>query len=206
VPAVTTPDDDQTLPEAAASEGYEAPYEAPDDEPVAAAPVSGGKRWLLALLAGLGVALVGVVLWGVLYAVAKREFVGTSVVVGLVIGYVVREVSRRSDLPARLLAVLVTALACVGGTVVGEAAYTAAHFKIGFWRVFGDLRPQTWELLQKRTNLQLAIYAVALVIAFLAAGPAKPKPAAAGTTEPVAEPETAETAEPVEPAAPADEA
>jgi hypothetical protein len=157
----------------------ETPEETPAGEVVAddpgelVTPRSGNL--LLAIVAAVGVAAIGVALWGVLYATAKREFVGVSVLIGLLVGYVVRELSKRSTIATRLLAVVVTALACVAGTVVGEVAYTAAQFHTKFWKLFGDVAGDWFTLLRHRTGLQFAIYAAALVIAFLAAGPTATK-------------------------------
>jgi hypothetical protein len=145
-------------------------------EPVDPVATPGGKRIVLAILAALVVGAIGVAVWGILYATFKREYVGIAVVIGLLVGYVVREVSGRSTIGVRLLASLLTAVACVAGTVVGETAYTAKVYGLPFWDLIDRATKDTWALLQDRTLLQFGVYAAALVIAFLAAGPKKETP------------------------------
>ena len=135
-----------------------------------------GARWPLAILAALAAAAVGVVAWAYIYTTAEREYVGVSVVIGLTVGWLIRVISRRSTLPARILAVVITALACVAGTVTGEVAYTAKTFQADFWRLLGDVLPDTFTLLRDRPGLTYVIFAAALVLAFLSAGPQKEKP------------------------------
>lgn len=132
-------------------------------------------RWPLAILASLGAAVIGVVLWALIYANAEREYVGVSVVIGLTIGWLMRVVSRRSTIAVRIVAVVITALACVAGTVVGEVAYTSKAFKFAFWTLLKDVAPDTFKLLSERPGLTYGIFVAALVLAFLSAGPQKPK-------------------------------
>jgi hypothetical protein len=182
---VDTPDDD-VRPAEPDGDAFDPPeLAAYDEEPVVAPAGRGAKGWLLAILAGVAVVAVGVAGWGLLDTVATRDFVGISVLIGLLVGYVVRELSGRTSLGARLVAVLITAVGCVAGATVGETAYTAATYKVKFW----DLLPEVdvWRLMTHRPAVHYAVYVVALVIAFLAAGPQKPK------TKPA--PEDAEPAE-----------
>lgn len=144
-----------------------------DAEPVAAAPPK--SRLVLGTLAGLGAVLLGIVVWSLLYAFAKRDYVGVSVVFGLLIGYVVREVSRRSDLTPRIIAAVLTALLCVFGSVIAQVANTARVFHASFWDLLVDLLPDTFTIVSKRNALTFVIFAAAVIVAFLSAGPSKPK-------------------------------
>lgn len=163
---MTTSDDDSLYgdPQAAA------------DQPVdlmAAPPLETERRGslLLATLAGLAVAVVGVVAWALLYVQVEREFVGVSVVIGFVAGWLIRVVSRRHDLPPRVIAVVITAIACVIGTVVAEVAFTASEYGASFTQLLGDVLPETFSIVGKRPPLTLAVFGAALVLAFLSAGP-----------------------------------
>lgn len=150
------------------------------------APAVPPARWPLAILAALGAAALGIALWSVIFVAAEREYVGVSVVIGLTVGWLVRVVSRRSNLVARVVAVVITAIACVLGTVVAEVAYTSSQFEFGFLKLLGDVLPNTFELLSDRPGMTLVIFAAALVLAFLSAGPQKEKPSKRrGQPEPV---------------------
>lgn len=138
---------------------------------VPAAPAPGAGRLVLAILASLAVIAVGVGLWSYIYVQAEREYVGVSVVIGLIVGYVMRLVSGRSTVPVRIVAVVLTALACVLGTVAGEAAFTANAYDASFLDLFKDILPDWLELMERRPGLTFAIFAAALVLAFLSASP-----------------------------------
>jgi hypothetical protein len=157
---------------------------------------------LLGIVGALAVSALGVVLWGILYATVKREFVGLAVLIGLLNGYALRELSRRSTILTRILASVVTALACVAGTVVGEVAYTSAKLHAAFWKLLGDVWGDWWTLLRHRTGLQFAIYAAALVIAFLSAGPSQAtrSAAAAAAADDAAHDDDADLTETADPA------
>lgn len=142
-------------------------------EPLAApeAPAERRGNVPLAILAGLAVAALGVALWTVLYVFAGREIVGVSVLTGFAVGYVMREVSRRSTVPVRVGAAIITAIVCLVGNVVARVAYTAAEFDFSFWTLLEDVAPDTFKLLFERDALTLAIFAAAVVVAYMAAGP-----------------------------------
>jgi hypothetical protein len=154
--------------------------EVPDDEVVVTdLSYDSRPRLVPAIAAGLGVALLGVALFAVVYVVAKREYPGVAVVIGFAVGWVMRAVARRSTVLVRVLAAVITAVAVIAGTVAGQIAYTAKEFHLKFLRLVGDIAPDTFTILRNRTGIQLAIYASAVVIAVLAAWPSKPKPAPA---------------------------
>ncbi len=151
--------------------------EEPGDGVLAAEEPLAAKRGNvpLAILASLAIAAIGVALWGVLAAKTLREYVGISVVVGLIVGYVMRELTRRSTIGVRLIASVITALTCVAGSVVGEVAYLTSDAGAPFWRHLRDnIEPDAvWASLERRNGIQLAVFAAAVVIAFAAAGPKK---------------------------------
>ncbi|HVF06127.1 MAG TPA: hypothetical protein VNA20_14895 [Frankiaceae bacterium] len=157
-----------------------------DAAPVAADARPGGGRLVAAILASLGVVVVGVALWSYIYVQAEREYVGVSVVIGLIVGYVMRLVSGRSTVPVRIIAVLITALACVLGTVAGEAAFTANAYDASFFDLFKDILPDSFELVKRRPGLTFAIFGAALVLAFLSASPQDSKKKRKGSDEPPA--------------------
>lgn len=146
-----------------------------DDGFAAVEPAAPAARWPLAILAALAAAVVGVAVWALIYANLEREYVGVSVVIGLTVGWLIRTVSRRSNLVARVVAVVITAIACVAGTVVGEVAYTSKVYKFEFVKLLKDVAPDTFKLLGDRPALTFGIFAAALVLAFMSAGPQKPK-------------------------------
>ncbi len=170
--------DDDLQPEPLADEGIgsgmaDEPFDGLEPPPVVPGP--GAKRLVLAILASIALAAGGVALWAGVYAIREREYIGIAVLIGLLVGYVMRAVSGRTTIVVRLIAGLVTAIACVCGTVVGEAAYVAAKYDSKFWKLLGDIEPKWWSILRHRNALTFAVYAAAVVIAFLAAGPQKPK-------------------------------
>jgi len=160
-PADLTPDD------TAGDQGMEYVALAP--------PPPGPGKVVIATVAALVVAAVGVGIWAFIYAQAEREYVGVAVVIGLTVGWVMRVVSGRSTLPVRIIAVVVTAIACVLGTLFGDAAYTAKAYNADFLTVLKDIAPDTFDTLSKRPALTFVIFAAALVLAFLSAGPQKAK-------------------------------
>jgi hypothetical protein len=175
---VTTSDDSGQYddPDAAETSDPMADDAAPYVPP--AAPAPGAGKVVLGVLAALLVAALGVALWAFVYAQMEREYVGVAVVIGLAVGWVIRVVSGRSTLPVRIVAVVVTAVACVAGTLFGDAAYTAKQFKADFFTVLGDIAPDTFDTLSKRPVLSFVIFAAGMVLAFLSAGPQKPKKSA----------------------------
>lgn len=163
---MTTSDDDSLYGDPNAS--ADQPADLMVDEPPAERR---GRGLLLATLAGLAVAVLGIVAWALLYVQVEREFVGVSVVIGFVAGWLIRVVSGRHDLPPRIIAVVITAIACVVGTVVAEVAFTASEYGASFTQLLGDVLPETFTILSKRPLLTLAVFVAALVLAFLSAGP-----------------------------------
>lgn len=185
-----------------------------DDEPIeqdaalsldAGTPDGDGRTGSLplAILAGILTAAAGVLVWTLLGRFAGREFVGISVVTGLAVGYVLRVVSGRSTIPVRIAAALILAVTCVAGTVTAGRAVLAKTLPeqvpgshISWWELMRRFDyGQTVSTVRHRGGLTLAIYAAAAVIAFLSAGPQKPKPAPAdpadpADAEPVATPES----------------
>lgn len=162
------------------------------------APVAAPKtRLLLGALAGLGVALLGIVAWVVLYLTTDRDFPGITVVTALLIGYVVREVSRRSDVPARLVSALLAAVMCLVGAVAAISALVVKDTPVGeaagFVETFRGLMPHVFDVVndryQPRPWLTWLIFGAAVLVAYFSTAPAKPKKGAA-------------TAAPAEPAAP----
>lgn len=137
----------------------ETPQDLPEETaPVEAAPTS---RLGLGVLASLGVVAAGIGLWVVLLKSLDKEYFGVTVLIGLLVGYVLREVSRRSDMLVRVLAVVLTAVACVAGTLISRAAYLPDG-----------------QSLTKIPGMAYATFAAALVVAYISAVPSKPKKAA----------------------------
>lgn len=158
-------------------------------EPVAA-PKS---RMLLGTLAGLVVVVLGIAAWGALYAALDRDYVGITVVLALLIGYVVREVSRRSDLPPRIVSALLTALLCLVGSIsaVAVGLVLLPEYTESYWPTFTRLMERPQDVLKEHNPLTWAIFGAAVVAAFFSAMPPKPKktkgaPAAAPAATPAA--------------------
>jgi hypothetical protein len=148
-------------------------------DPLAAPPPRPERRGSvpLALLAGIGVAILGIALWAVLHVLLEREIVGVSVVTAFAVGFVMRELARRSTIGLRVAAALITAVVCVAGHLVSTVAYTASQFDVGFVALLKDAAPDWLSLLTEGDGhtVRLLIFAAAVVVAFLAAGP-KPEP------------------------------
>lgn len=164
---------------------------APVTAPAVAAPPR--SRLPLATLAGLGVVVAGLVAWTLLYFALDRDYVGISVVVALVVGYVVREVSGRSDIPPRVVAALLTVVLCVVGAVSSASVgivedETFAALDLQWWPTFRGLMKEPWTVLESQRAITWAIFGAAVVVAFLSAGPAKPKKGAVAAPAPAAEP------------------
>jgi hypothetical protein len=139
------------------------------------------SRLLLAILAGLAVVALGVAAWAALFMAANKEYPGITVVFALVIAYVVREVSRRSDFVPGIVAALLTAVLVIVGNVAGIAAGVADQYKLPFLDVFRDLLPDAFTLLTHRPALTLGIFAAAVLVAFFLTIPSKPRKAGQST-------------------------
>lgn len=145
------------------------------------------SRLPLATLAGLGLVIVGIVAWAALYVAIDRAFPGITVVMALVIGYVVREVSRRSDLAPRIIAAALTAVLCVVGAYVAAVADVAAQQDIPILDTVREQLRNAWVFLKAYHWITWVIFAAAVVVAFVSASPAgskqKAKPAPARDDE-----------------------
>ena len=154
------------------------------------AATGGAGRWLLGIAASVAVILVGSALWALVYDWRNQEYVGVSVLIGLTLGWVLRTVIGRSDLPVRVLAVVLTAVGIVVGTVVG-AAWFAASTNLpgigGFWDVLPDVAPHWWDILtdKDRDQITYVIFAAALALAYLSAGPQSSKKKKAAEVTPL---------------------
>lgn len=189
---------DTERPDDATDDAYE-PVEVTTgiDMTVDAEPPAPKTRMVLGTLAGLGVALVGVGVWALLYRQLDKDFPGVSVVFALIIGYVVREVSRRSDLVPRIVASVLTAVLIVVGSVIALSAWETSDWQerglpVSFQDVLEERFPQAFELLGNQRPLTLVIFGAAVVVAFLSAAPPRPKQvktAPASDPEPEAGPE-----------------
>ncbi len=138
--------------------------EIPQDLPEETAPVDAAPKSRLGLgvLASLVVIAAGIGLWTVLLKSLDKEYFGVTVLIGLLVGYVLREVSRRSDVPVRILAVVLTAVACVAGTLISRAIYL----------------PEGQSLTKMQGIGPYLTFGMALVVAYISAVPSKPKKAA----------------------------
>lgn len=150
------------------------------EEPVAAPK----GRLPLGALAGVGATLAGVVVWSLLYQSTERDYVGISVVFALLIGYVVREVSRRSDVVPRVISAVLAAILCYLGTITAAAAYTAQESKLPFGEVWQELFEHQSVVFKDRNALTWVIYAAAIVVAYMSAGPPRPKQTAKAGSRP----------------------
>lgn len=182
-----------------------------DDAPLAA-PSSPG-RWALAIVAALVVAAIGVTAWAMIFRATfdplqpdkGREFVGISVVVALVAGWAVRTISGRANLTARLVTVVITALTCVVGRVAADAASLSKdNPTTTFGTLFGEFLGAPLDHVKNLQGLTYGIFAAALVIAWMSAGPQKQKPAKTTATAPTDEPRPGDEAVPDPLAATAD--
>lgn len=152
-------------------------------------PAGPGGNLALGVLAAVAVAALGVLLWTVLLlSGVKWNVAGITVIAGLAAGYLIRRVSGRSGLGVRATAAVIIAVAAVVGTVTSVLAFTSHSYKIGFGTLLKHYKYRdTFTLLKHLPARTLVIYAAAVVIAFLSAGPQKPKAAKPGpATEPVA--------------------
>ena len=150
-----------------------------------AAPAAGGaKRWLLAIAASLVAIVVGSAVWAGIYDWRDQEYVGVSVVIGLAVGWLMRVVTKRSDLVVRLVAILLTALGIAVGMVVAAtwfASSSALPSVPGFWELLPDVIPDWWDILThpEREPITYIIFGAALLLAYLMAGPQSGKKKAA---------------------------
>lgn len=142
---------------------------------VVADTVEPGARWLPAILASLLAMAAGVALWAFIYQWREREYPGVAVVIALAVGWLMRVVSRRSTMPVRIVAVLLTALGCVAGSVVGHAAYASTQTPESFGTLLGESIENTGNIVTDRPALTYVIFAAALVLAYLSASPQSPK-------------------------------
>jgi hypothetical protein len=187
---VDTSDDPQaSQPDEDALDGADAGTDAATDTDEAGAAPGPGGNLALGVLAAVAVAALGVLVWTVLLlSGVKWNVAGITVIAGLAAGYLIRRVSGRSGLGVRVTAAVIIAVAAVVGTVTSVLAFTSHSYKIGFGTLLKHYKYRdTFTLLKHLPARTLVIYAAAVVIAFLSAGPQKPKAAKAGPAdEPVA--------------------
>ena len=145
-----------------------------EDAGLATAAPAASKVFAATLASVVG-ALVGVAVWAFVHVQLEREYVGVSVIIGLVVGWLMRVLSGRSTLPIRLVAVVVTALSCVAGTLVSRAAFDDTLVDDTLMERLGNLLPHTGTIMSELRGLTYAIFVAALVLAFLSASPQKEK-------------------------------
>ncbi len=174
---MTTSDDDpgSARQDALAETTHADPLYAEGDATAVYADAEPKARWPLAILAGIGTLLAGFVVWSLVYIIGGKEYVGVAVVVGLVVGWALRVVSRRSTIPVRVVAVLLTAVACVYGPLVASAAFSAVELDEGFFDIFGRAFPNAFTVLGNQPWQVKLIFVAALVLAWMSASPQKPK-------------------------------
>ena len=170
------------------------------DELLAAEPLAeqrGAGRLVLGILAALAAAAVVVAVWSYVYVAAGREYLAFAVILGVVVGYVLRTVSGRTSIPVRVLASVLTALGCAAGTLSGDAAYNADLYGTGYGEMLTDAVLPDWQgRFGARQPIAWAIFAAATVLAFLVAAPAKPsKKDAAARDDESDDAEAADTAD-----------
>ena len=157
-------------------------------DPLAAPTLAAAEpaRWPLAILAALGVMVAGLALWVFIAMQFNRPMAIVAIAFG--VGWVLRVVSRRSTIAVRVLAVVLTAIAAVIGTVIGTAAPEENRFGASLTEAFNELLPKAFDLVADLPAATLAIYGVSLVLAWLSASPPKDKAGRATINFPPATP------------------
>ena len=114
-----------------------------------------------AIVAGLVVIILFSVLWAMLSTLVNRSFPWMTVLLGVLIGLVIRRAGRGLDwrFPT-LAAVLTIAGAFVGNVVVG-AAFTADELGVGTFEVLRGVTSMTWPVFfEEKVSAADIVYAI----------------------------------------------
>lgn len=124
-----------------------------------------------ALLTGAAAVLVFCVLWSMLSVLVDRIFPWLTLLLGLLVGHVVRRAGRGLDWRFSALAAALALAGALAGNIVVAAAFTAAEFDTGTLRILGAATALTWPVFFTEVMTPAdAVYAVfaAAVAAFYA--------------------------------------
>jgi hypothetical protein len=97
-----------------------------------------------AVLAGVVAVVVFCTLWSMLSLVANRIFPWLTLLLGLLVGYVVRRAGHGIDWRFPVLAAALAVVGSLAGNVVVAAAFTAAEFDTGTLQILGAVTSLTW--------------------------------------------------------------
>lgn len=97
-----------------------------------------------AVLAGLVAVVLFCVLWSMLSALINRIFPWFTLLLGLVVGLVVRRAGRGLDWRFPAVAALLVVLGTLAGNILVAATFTAAEFETGTLTILGAVTTMTW--------------------------------------------------------------
>jgi len=97
-----------------------------------------------ALLASLIVVILFSILWAMLSTLSNRIFPWMTIVLGILVGLVIRRAGRGLDWRFPALAAAITLLGALIGNVVVAAAFTAAVLDTSTFAVLGAVTSMTW--------------------------------------------------------------
>jgi hypothetical protein len=97
-----------------------------------------------AVVAGIVAVILFCILWSMLSVLINRIFPWFTLILGLVVGLVVRRAGRGLDWRFPVIAALLVALGALAGNVLIAAAFTAAEFETGTLTILGAVTSMTW--------------------------------------------------------------
>lgn len=97
-----------------------------------------------ALVAGLIVVILFSILWAMLSTLLNRIFPWMTVILGVLVGLVIRRAGHGIDWRFPVLAASVTLLGAVAANVVVAAAFTAAALETSTLNILGAVTSMTW--------------------------------------------------------------
>lgn len=93
----------------------------------------------MAILGGLGGAVVGAGLWAVVTVVTQMELGVMAIAVGFTVGYAVRELGKGREQKFGILGAVCGLIGCVLGNVLSAVGIYAQARDVGFFDVLGGL-------------------------------------------------------------------
>jgi hypothetical protein len=97
------------------------------------------QNFNLAVLAGIGAAVLGAALWAVVTVTTKTELGLMAIAVGFLVGRAIRAVGHGVDQKFGYLGAACALVGCIAGNVLSDIGFYANIRGIGFGQALGDL-------------------------------------------------------------------
>lgn len=138
------------------------------EQAVAIATIKAQQNIGLAILAGIGAALAGAVVWAVITVVTKMELGLIAIALGYIVGRAVREAGKGIDMQFGVAGAICALFGCVLGNVLSALAFYAQHNGLDYSALLAQLTP---DLVARISSvffqpMDLIFYAIAIYEGF----------------------------------------